>query len=122
MREDLKPAAALFAKACRASRLHIALAGRAGDRYGWHGSLVSGVMRSHFPETVKIRLRKLARAAGDYSDAARQAAPPRVRLSTMNRLAEYIAARDGSGRYGPTCGCRVSIMADRGRFAVLGVK
>lgn len=100
-RPDLSIPAALFAMACAASREHSRLAMHAMDTYGDHGPLISGCVRDHFPERVQEALRTLARTVGAYSDAAYAARPPRVRMTTMRRLAQDIATRDGSGFYGP---------------------
>jgi hypothetical protein len=93
--------ARLFAEACEASREHERKAGEALAAYGSQGPLVSGCVRSHFPEAVKEELRRLARLVSDKCDAARLARPARVRHDTLRRLAQEIATRDGSGRYGP---------------------
>ncbi len=100
-RLDLATAAALFTRACRASRLHAKAAALAYARHGERGPLISGVEQSHFPPAVKNRLRRLATAVADYSDAAWRARPPRVRTDTMRALGRAIATRDGVGRYGP---------------------
>jgi len=100
-RADLIPAATLFAKACKASRLHSVMARRALDLYGDHGSQISGVVRDHFPTHVKTRLRCLAHAVTNYSDSAYKARPKRVRLNTLRELARDVATRNGSGFYGP---------------------
>lgn len=93
--------AAQFAMACAASRAHMALATAALETFGRHGPLVSGCVRSHFPEPVKQALRELARECGRRSDMARAARPRGMHASTVNRIACAIATRDGSGHYGP---------------------
>lgn len=100
-RSELQPAAQLFAKACHASRLHSRLAARAFDRYGDAGPQISGCVRDWWPEPVKNRLRQLARATSEFSDAAWNARPSRIRAATMRHLARSVATRDGSGFYGP---------------------
>lgn len=100
-RPDLAPAAALFAAACHQSRawdseMHVAC-----KRYGGHGPAVSGCGRDHFPHSLKDSLRTLARDVATLSDAAYAARPPRIRLSTLRALSRAVAARDGSGFYGP---------------------
>jgi len=100
-RPDLAQSRALFATACRLSRAHSALAGDALRTHGGHGPQISGCVREHFPEPVKDALRTLARAVGAASDAAWRARPPRVRHATMRALSRAVAARDGSGFYGP---------------------
>ena len=54
----------------RAAVDHGCLTKEAMDRYGDHGSLISGVMRDHFPPHVKDRLRHLA-ALGAHGSVAR---------------------------------------------------
>ena len=100
-RPDLSHAAALFAAACHQSRawdneLHVAC-----KRYGGHGPTISGCGRDHFPASLKDSLRALARDVTTLYDAAYAARPSRVRQSTMRALSRAIAARDGSGFYGP---------------------
>lgn len=41
------------------------------DAYGTHGPLISGIVRSHFPDDVKNRLRFLSRAVNMTASAAR---------------------------------------------------
>ena len=57
-------------------------------QYGDHGSLISGVIRDHFPIDVKTRLRRLARRYSHASEVSRahwRAAGRR--LDTWRRLA-----------------------------------
>lgn len=103
-RADLAPAAELFAMACASSREHSALARRALTEYGDHGPLISGCVRDHFPEWVKDGLRALARDVTRCSGLAHSLRPKRVRTSTMRALGQAVAARDGSGFYGPQPG------------------
>lgn len=100
-RPDLTLAAQMFANACRVSRDHSALALAALKRYGSHGPDISGCVREHFPERIKAELRLLAMTVTTYSDAAWKNRPRRVRAGTMRKLARAVAARDGSGFYGP---------------------
>ena len=100
-RADLAKSAELFAAACYQSRawdneLSVSL-----FRYGGHGPSVSGIGRDHFPSHVKDNLRDLARQVSAFSDLAYKARPNRVRVATLRKLARAIAARDGSGFYGP---------------------
>lgn len=98
---DFLASANHFARACAASRAHQDLAIRSCEAYGNHGAPISGCVRDHFPIEVKNRLRGLARRVTNETSAAWGARPPRVRASTMRRLASAIARRDGSGFYGP---------------------
>lgn len=100
-RPDLTIAADLFADACHLSRQHDEAAAEALAKYGSHGPDISGVVRDHFPACTKDYLRSLARNINILSDAAYAARPERVRLTTMRALAHAVAARDGSGFYGP---------------------
>jgi hypothetical protein len=93
--------AAHFEMACAASRAHNRLAAIALATYGDHGALISGCVRTHFPETIKDTLRTLARACSDHSDNGYAARPAGVHASTMVKLARAVATRDGSGYYGP---------------------
>lgn len=49
-------------------RMYASAVDRALSAYGDHGSLVSGVVRAHFPDPVKDDLRTLARLATRYRD------------------------------------------------------
>ena len=100
-RDDLAEARELFAAACEESRKHDEHARWALAEYGNHGPAISGCVRAHFPEVTKNTLRAYARNVSIYSDAAYAKRPKGVRLATMRRLSRAIAARDGSGFYGP---------------------
>ena len=100
-RADLREAQKLFAMACAASRLHNALASYGLERFGDHGSQISGCVREHFPEALKNELRALSYMVTRYSDLGHDARPSRVRSATMRHLARSVATRDGSGFYGP---------------------
>lgn len=90
-----------FAKACAASRAHMAGALAALAEHGGHGPLVSGCVRSHFPESVKDSLRSLASDVAVHSYLARAARPKGMHAATVQRIGRAIATRDGSGYYGP---------------------
>ena len=90
-----------FSRACAYSAQHSVEAMEALDHYGDHGSDISGCVRDHFPDAVKDRLRFLARTVTEASDAGYNARPPRVRFTTMRKLARDVARRNGSGYYGP---------------------
>ena len=94
-------AAELFAEACRLSRDHNKATQDALASYGDHGPQISGVIRDHFPDDIKKHLRLLCFLITDSSNAAWQARPKYVRNGTMLALSRMIAARDGSGFYGP---------------------
>lgn len=90
-----------FEQACKASRDHVKLASESLERLGDHGSLIAGVVRDHFDDQTKDRLRDLAREVTRHSDLAYAARPKRVRLSTIREIGKLVARRDGSGYYGP---------------------
>lgn len=100
-RPDLAKSAEYFAAACHKSRAWDNELRVACFRYGGHGAAISGAGRSHFPDQVKAELRELARQVAAFSQLAYDAKPPRVRVSTIRALGRAIAARDGSGFYGP---------------------
>jgi hypothetical protein len=100
-RADMQPAIKLFEKATKASRAHSKLASESLDKYGDHGSHISGVLRDHFPKDVKDKLRKHARDINKYADAAYYARPKGVRNTTMQALAGAVATKTGTGFYGP---------------------
>jgi len=100
-RPDLAISADLFAESCRISRDHVKAASDALKAYGDHGPDISGVVRDHFPVCTKDYLRSLARNVSILCTAAYAARPKGVRLTTMRALAQAVAARDGSGFYGP---------------------
>jgi hypothetical protein len=100
-RADLHRAAELFADACMVSRSHARMASDALSIHGAHGPDVSGCVREHFPIHIKGYLRDLAHGASMLTAAAHAARPARVRVATMRALARAVAARDGSGFYGP---------------------
>lgn len=100
-RDDLSASREWFVEACRLSRKHSELAARSEQQYGDHGPLIAGVVRDHFPETVKNHLRALALGVTDASDNAYSCKPRRVRMTTMRKLSRAVAAANGSGFYGP---------------------
>lgn len=57
-------------KADAAHNRYIDEAYKAIRKYGGHGNLVSGVVREHFPDTVKFRLRELRDQINTYTDAS----------------------------------------------------
>lgn len=101
-RADLAPAARHFARACRLSRAWSRYVTRNirlhGDVQGNH---TSGCYSPEWPETVKKRLRKVAYAITEVSNAGYSARPSGVHGTTLRSLASAIARRDGSGYYGP---------------------
>ncbi len=99
-RKDLSLARMWFVCAAAASRQHTLKARIAMAKYGDHGPDISGCVRNHFPENIKNQLRGLAHAVSEYNDCGMKARPPRVRLSTMIRLAREVCKRDGTGFYG----------------------
>jgi hypothetical protein len=91
----------LFAAACSASRRWNATFAEALETYGDHGPDISGCGREHFPHEVKAQLRNLAGWVSLNSGLAYDARPKGFHRATMRRLARAVAARDGSGFYGP---------------------
>ena len=83
------------------SQEHSRLAGEALKKYGSHGSLISGVVRDHFPEHVKTALRHAAHKVTHHSDEAWKARPKGVHNSTMRKLSRAVARHHGHGFYGP---------------------
>lgn len=99
-RTDLQESANHFTRADRASRLYSAYAAQCLRRYGDQGPQVSMIVRDHFPESSKNRLRGLACAVGKMLDAAWQAKPARVKINTMFKLRHAIIERDNRRLYG----------------------
>lgn len=81
------------------SREHSRIVSRALTRYGDHGPQVSGIIRDHFPERTKARLRKLCQQMNEAADLGWKSRPRRVRLTTMRALYHAIREREGSGFY-----------------------
>jgi hypothetical protein len=52
-------------------------------------------------DNIKNKLRMLAHMATEYSALAYAARPKRVHVTTMLKLANMVARRDGTGFYGP---------------------
>ena len=100
-RPDLTIARERLKLACAYSRAHSKLTAFALDKYGDNGPQISGVIRDHFPEKIKDRLRFLARNVTAASELAWVARPKRVRHTTMLMLSRAVATRYGSGFYGP---------------------
>lgn len=90
-----------FTRSVMASKEHSSLVESALNKYGDHGPQISGIVREHFPESVKYKLRDLARKVTAESDAAWAARPKGVRDSTMRKLSQAVAKLHGSGFYGP---------------------
>jgi hypothetical protein len=74
--------------------------GWAFDKYGDHGSHVSGVVRDHFPPEIKNELRELASAIAKQLDAAYAARPKGVRKTTIRMIGSAVAKHVGYGSYG----------------------
>lgn len=100
-RPDLAVAQSEFESACHCSRAYTAKFKEYLAEYGDHGPDVSGAGRDHFPNEAKDHLRRIAAAVTHHSGRAYAARPSRVRHATIRRLGQEIAARDGSGFYGP---------------------
>ena len=94
-----------FALACEASRKHSALAAKSLAEHGKHGANVSGCVRDHFPKDVKSDLRTLATECSRWNALAWERKPKRVHNTTMRKVAAQVAARDGTGFYGPQPMC-----------------
>ncbi len=94
-------AQAYFEAACHASRTHSNLAADALATHGAHGAQISGCVRDHFPAPVKDQLRYWAHEVTRLCELARANRPRCVRASTMRRLGQEVATRDGAGFYGP---------------------
>ena len=90
-----------FEQACAASREHSSRSAHFLQKYGDHGSLISGCVRDHFPPVVKDELRQLAQTVTRRSAEGHAARPRYVRAATMINIARLVATRDGSGFYGP---------------------
>lgn len=98
-RPALAQAAEHFVAAHTLSRAHASIAADALRLFGDHGPQVSGVVRGHFPEPIKVALRALCDAMNNASAAAWMARPRGVRNATMRELSRAIRARDGGGFY-----------------------
>jgi hypothetical protein len=83
------------------SRAHSRLASLAFKRYGDQGSLISGIVRDHFPRPMKNSLRAIARKVGKLLDESlydwRLAGKQR---HTWIRLKDATIAKYGKGYYG----------------------
>jgi hypothetical protein len=98
-RPDLLPAVKHFQECFRLSRAHNSLVRNALECYGDHGPQISGIMRDHFPDWVKRRLRKLCNQMNAAADAGMRARPRGVHRSTMLKLYREVRAQVGSGFY-----------------------
>jgi len=90
-----------FEKCCVASRAHSKLASESLEKFGDHGSQISGVVRDHFDDATKDALRTLARTVTTESDLAYAVRPKYTRQATIRNIGKLVARRDGSGFYGP---------------------
>ncbi|OQA09835.1 MAG: hypothetical protein BWY66_00374 [bacterium ADurb.Bin374] len=100
-RPELKRAQKHFEVSAAASREHDRLVSRLYKRHGdGNGVQVSGVIRDHFPEKAKARLRALCHVICEENDAGVAARPSGVWLKTMHELAREVCRRDGTGFYG----------------------
>ena len=90
-----------FELACQSSRTHDLEAREALAKYGDHGPQISGCVREHFPDGVKRDLRFWSREVSRFSDLAYKHRPRRTRSTTIRRLGQEVATRDGAGFYGP---------------------
>jgi hypothetical protein len=99
-RPDLSLCRDWFSLAAWYSRSHQREAGKALTRYGDHGSQISGVVRDHFPEEVKVRLRHSAHLVSECVESGFRCRPARVQNATLRALKEAVYARNGRGFYG----------------------
>ena len=101
-RADLEKSADAMQSACFLSREHSRLCRDYLAQYGnGNGKDISGIYRDHFPEPVKEQLRSIARAIAEFSYRAYKVKPRGVHAATIRKLGRAIAARDGTGFYGP---------------------
>lgn len=54
--------------------------------YGSHGPDISGVVRDHFPEWIKMTLRNTLRASYSFEDTGRRRAPTGTRSTTVSAI------------------------------------
>lgn len=100
-RMDLGPSRVHFERACALSREYDHQLDKALMLHGSHGAQVSGAGRAHFPEAVKRNLREIARLIAAETSHAYASKLARIHVSTIRALGCAVAARDGSGFYGP---------------------
>jgi hypothetical protein len=86
--------------AIMASKAHAKLTQWAMAQYGDHGPQISGCMRTHFPEQIKDRLRRLARLVAIRNDRAMQAKPKRCHVASVRKRARAMVRELGTGFYG----------------------
>jgi hypothetical protein len=100
-RTDLYNAQLHFARAAKASKEHSRLAEAAIRDYGdGSGQPISGCVRDHFPECVKVLLMNMAREVTRQNEMGQALRPRGVRKRTMDDLARAVCKRDGTGFYG----------------------
>jgi hypothetical protein len=100
-RPDLQLAVRELKASCMRAKCHDGIASAALAKYGDHGPQISGVVRDHFPTSIKEALRDLARSITAHSDAGWKLRPKGVRISTMRKLSSEVAQTYGHGFYGP---------------------
>jgi hypothetical protein len=100
-RPEFKPAIEWFINSVKSAQEHDKIAAAALEKYGDHGATISGIVREHFPDNIKKRLRTLASQVTEYSNNAWKTRPRGVRKSTMRKLSQAVAQKYGHGFYGP---------------------
>lgn len=88
-----------FRYAFALSREHQRIFRRALRRYGDHGPQISGIIRDHFPERTKWRLRDLCRRMNEAADLGFKARPRFIQHATMRALYALIREQEGTGFY-----------------------
>jgi hypothetical protein len=86
--EHIKASRFMLALSIHAADTYGAESRLALDTYGDAGALISGVLRDHFPDYVKDRLRRLCREQSEYASASLahwQAAGRRIDTWRENR-------------------------------------
>lgn len=89
-----------FSLAAKASREHDQLAEKSFLLYGDHGAHISGIVRDHFPDDVKNRLRMLAHDVSRLNDEGFALRPKYTRFTTMLAIARDVVRLNGGGYYG----------------------
>lgn len=100
-RTDLEIPQSELEAACHCSRAYTAKFREYLAQYGDYGADVSGAGRDHFPSEAKDHLRRIAQAVTYHRQRAYLFRPSRIHNSTIARLGQEVATRDGSGFYGP---------------------